>query len=98
MVGIRSIIGRGSRVSHSVMMGADFYAAPEDQDPGMIPLGVGAGCMIEHAIIDKNARIGDGVIIRNENNTQWLDGPGYYIRDGVVIIPKNGVIAPGTVI
>lgn len=98
VVGIRSIVGRGARLSHTVMMGADFYGAPEDGKPGVIALGVGAGCTIEHAIIDKNARIGEGVTIHNQKNTQRLDGPGYYIRDGVVIIPKSGVIAPGTVI
>ncbi len=98
VVGIRSIVGRGARLSHTVMMGADFYDAPADGKPSVIPLGVGAGCTIEHAIIDKNARIGEGVTIHNQHNTQRLDGPGYYIRDGVVIIPKNGVIAPGTVI
>jgi glucose-1-phosphate adenylyltransferase len=98
VVGIRSIIGRGVRLSHAVMMGADFYSTPEDGKPGVIPMGIGAGSIIEHAIIDKNARIGEGVIIHNEGQIQDLDGPGYYIRDGVVIIPKNGVIAPGTVI
>jgi glucose-1-phosphate adenylyltransferase len=61
-------------------------------------MGIGAGSTIEHAIIDKNARIGEGVTIRNEKHIQDLDGPGYYIRDGVVIIPKNGVVGPGTVI
>ncbi len=98
VVGIRSVIGRGARLSRTVMMGADFYTTPGDEKPGLIPLGVGAGSTIEHAIIDKNARIGEGVTIRNQGDVQRLDGPGYYIRDGVVIIPKNGVIAPGTVI
>jgi glucose-1-phosphate adenylyltransferase len=59
---------------------------------------VGAGSVIEHAIIDKNARIGEGVVIRAPQRVQNFDGPGYIIRDGIVIIPKNGVIAPRTVI
>jgi glucose-1-phosphate adenylyltransferase len=98
VVGIRSVVGRGVRLSRTILMGADFYSTPEDGKPGVISMGIGAGSTIEGAIIDKNARIGAGVIIRNEKEIQRLDGPDYYIRDGVVIIPKNGVIAPDTVI
>ena len=99
MVGIRSMIGRGSRVSNSVMLGADFY---EEDSPHpaaeSIPLGIGANCVIDRAIIDKNARIGEGVVITNESRVERLDGPGYFVREGIVIIPKNAVISPGTVI
>ena len=82
------------------MMGADFYETAEHQHPMSegIPVGVGAGSVIERAIIDKNARIGEGVTIRNEKNVERYDGVGYYIRDGIVIVPKNGVIPAGTVI
>jgi glucose-1-phosphate adenylyltransferase len=100
VVGIRSIIGNDVRLSHTVMMGADYYGesrndAEKDQP---IPIGVGVGSVIEHAIIDKNARIGEGVVIRAQRHLQNFDGQGYNIRDGIVIIPKNGVIPPGTVI
>ena len=100
VIGIRSIIGRGARLSHTIMMGADFYETGADLHPMSegIPVGVGAGSIIERAIIDKNARIGDGVTIRNEKNIERHDGPGYYIRDGIVIVPKNGAIPAGTVI
>ncbi len=100
IVGIRSVIGRGVRLSDTVMMGADVYEAHDSRDPTdeIIPIGVGAGATIEHAIIDKNARIGEGVVVRNQDKVERLDGPGYYIRDGIVIIPKNGVIPAGTVI
>jgi len=100
IVGIRSVIGRGARLSGTVMMGADFYEDAEDQHPTseIIPVGVGAGSTIERAIIDKNARIAEGVMIRNRDGVQRLDGPGYCIRDGIVIVPKNGVIPAGTVI
>jgi glucose-1-phosphate adenylyltransferase len=98
MIGIRSIIGRGTRVSNSVVMGADFYEttdlAPTAES---IPVGIGADCVIDGAIVDKNARIGDGVIISSERRDN-LDGPGYFVRDGIVIIPKNGMIPAGTVI
>lgn len=100
IIGIRSIVGRGVHLSHTVMMGADYYEADENHraDAEIIPVGVGAGSSIERAIIDKNARIGDGVVIRNKDSVERFDGPGYYIRDGIVIIPKNGVIPAGTVI
>jgi len=100
IVGIRSMIGRGARLSQTIMMGADFYQAAARRHPTteLVPVGVGAGSTIERAIIDKNARIGEGVVIRNEKNHERFDGPGYFIRDGIVIIPKNGVIPAGTVI
>jgi glucose-1-phosphate adenylyltransferase len=100
VIGVRSIIGRGARLSHTIMMGADFYETAADLHPMSegIPVGVGAGSIIERAIIDKNARIGEGVVIRNQKHVERFDGPGYYIRDGIVIIPKNGVIPAGTVI
>jgi len=100
VIGIRSVIGAGARLSHTVMMGADFYEAGEELHPMAegIPVGVGAGSVIERAIIDKNARIGEGVTIRNEKQLERHDGVGYYIRDGIVIVPKNGAIPAGTVI
>jgi len=100
IIGIRSIIGKGVRLSHSVMMGADFYetSASLHATSEIIPVGIGAGSVIEGAIIDKNARIGEGVSITNRERAERYDGPGYYIRDGIVIIPKNGAIPAGTVI
>jgi glucose-1-phosphate adenylyltransferase len=81
-------------------MGADSYKpAPLPGTPGAgIAVGVGTDCSIDGAIIDKNARIGNGVLIRRRETTESQDGPGYFVRDGIVIIPKNGVIPPGTVI
>jgi glucose-1-phosphate adenylyltransferase len=81
-------------------MGADFYETVEDLHPSSegIPVGIGAGSIVERAIIDKNARIGEGVVIRNEKNVERHDGLGYYIRDGIVIVAKNGAIPAGTVI
>jgi len=82
------------------MMGADYYEAREGPQAvrDAIPIGIGDGSTIEQAIIDKNARIGTGVVIRNQQGAQNLDGPGYCVRDGIVIVPKNSVIPPGTVV
>ena len=98
VVGVRSYINSGTVIKNSIIMGADFYdadmAAREKQE--MTPLGIGRNCRIDHAIIDKNARIGDGVVITPEGKPDDFDGENFYIRDGIVIIPKNGVIPSGT--
>ncbi len=94
VVGLRSIIGEGCRMRKTVMMGADYY---EDRDSLRgAPVGVGDGCDIEKAIIDKNARIGKNVIIKNLIRLKDFDSENYYIRDGIVIIPKNAVIPDNT--
>jgi glucose-1-phosphate adenylyltransferase len=102
VIGIRSRIEHGSRLEGVLMMGADFYQNLEelqaDVNRGYPRIGVGANCFIRRAIIDKNARIGAGVQILNEAHQNELDGDGYFIRDGIVIIPKTGVIPDGTVI
>ena len=60
------------------------------------PIGIGRGSEIRNAIIDKNARIGDNVVISPEGKDKEMDGEGFYIRDGIVVIPKGTVIASGT--
>jgi glucose-1-phosphate adenylyltransferase len=79
------------------MMGADFYES-EVRGPkeGIPSIGVGRDCVINGAIIDKNARIGHHVVISPDGKSQDLDGDGYYIRDGIVVVPKNSVIPDGT--
>ena len=100
IVGLRNII-RSSRLDGVVMMGADYYEwetlrrAPQDSD---VPLGIGPNCRISNAIIDKNARIGANVTICNQAGLVEADGENYYIRDSIVIVPKDAVVQPGTVI
>ena len=102
IVGIRSRIEHGARLEGVLMMGADYYQTLDemqrDIDAGHPRIGVGKNCFIRRAIIDKNARIGAGVQILNEPRASEVEGDGYFIRDGIVIIPKNGIIADGTVI
>jgi glucose-1-phosphate adenylyltransferase len=93
IIGIRARIGGGSKIKDSVLLGADFY---EDWSPGKLALGIGRNCVIERAIVDKNARVGDGCEIRNLEGVVEADGAGYQIREGVVIIPKNETLRPGT--
>jgi len=97
IVGIRSLINPGALLRNVIVMGADYYESDMGgTPPGEIPIGIGRDCVIEDAIIDKNARIGDGVVITPHEKDDNSEGPGYYIRDGIVVIPKNSVIPPGT--
>jgi glucose-1-phosphate adenylyltransferase len=95
VLGERSIIGQGCKLESVVMMGADFYDDDRYQDvPG---LGVGDGAQIQDAIIDKNARIGKNVFLSPKGMEEgWADsGENVYVRDGIVIVTKNGVVADG---
>lgn len=97
VLGIRSIIQSGSTLKNTIMMGADFYESEVHRPAEGIPaIGIGRDCVINGAIIDKNARIGSHVVISPEGKSQDLDGDGYYIRDGIVVVPKNSVIKDGT--
>lgn len=93
-VGLRSIIGKGCKIAKSVLMGADYYE--ESPPKGSIRIGIGDGAVIENAIIDKNARIGKNVVIKNLSNLKNTDAGYYFIKDGIVVIPKNAAIKDGT--
>ncbi len=97
VVGIRTHIEAGTRVSRSVLLGADFYEDGGGSD-GVPPLGIGRDVILDRTIIDKNARIGDGARLVNEPNVDHADGEGWYIRGGLVVVPKGGVIRPDTVV
>ena len=99
VIGIRSVIESGATIRNSVLMGADFYQdeAPESR-PGSPPLGIGRRCHIDGAIIDKNARIGEGVVITPDGKAQNVDAEYYCVRDGVVVVPKDAVIPAGTLV
>jgi glucose-1-phosphate adenylyltransferase len=94
VIGIRTHISGGSRVTRSVLLGADFYE--DEAIGGKIPLGIGRDVVLDRVIVDKNARIGDGVRLVNANGVQEADGDGYYIRSGIIIVPKGASIASGT--
>ena len=94
---MRAAVREGTRISRSVLLGADFY---EYGDPpeGLPALGVGKDVVLDRVIIDKNARIGDGARLVNEKGIEQADGDGYYIRGGIIVVAKGGVIKPGTVV
>ena len=94
VVGIRSVIQSGATIRNSIVMGADYFEL-ERTDPSQLPMGIGRNCVIDRAIIDKNARIADGVVITPEGKPPNLDAENYFIRDGIVVVPKNAVIPAG---
>ena len=97
VIGIRSVIEKGAVVRNTFMMGADFYEGEGPQPaPGSPPLGIGRNSVIEGAIIDKDVRIGEGVVITPKDNAPNKDGANYFIRDGIVVVPKGAVIPSGT--
>jgi glucose-1-phosphate adenylyltransferase len=102
IVGIRSRIGENCRLERAVIMGADYYESHEDlaanRESGRPDIGIGRGCEIRNAIIDKNARIGHGVRLVNQNGVESETTESYSIVDGITVVPKDAVIPDGTVI
>jgi len=93
VIGLRSVIGAGTVIRDSILMGADYYAS---ENPGLPAIGIGPGCYIEGAIIDKNARIGAQVVIRPFPRQVEINTDNWVVQDGLVVIPKNGIIPSGT--
>ena len=104
IIGLRSRIGQGVLIEGSIMMGADYYQTIDEMRAEQVAerprVGIGEGSIIRRVIIDKNARIGEGVRLLNEAGTLNADSDdkSYYIREGIIIIPKNAVIKSGTVV
>jgi glucose-1-phosphate adenylyltransferase len=102
IVGVRSIVDEGCILTRTILLGCDYYESEASirqyEAKGLPRIGVGRNTHIENAIIDKNARIGENCKISPADKPDKVDHKLYYIRDGIVIIPKNGAIPHGTVI
>ncbi|HEV3470313.1 MAG TPA: glucose-1-phosphate adenylyltransferase [Pyrinomonadaceae bacterium] len=104
LIGIRTRIDFGAQIENTYVMGADFYQSisdmEEDARRGTPRLGIGEGAVIRNAIVDKNARIGAGVRLVNERGLQEFVAPdeSYFIRDRIILVPKNATIPDGTVV
>jgi glucose-1-phosphate adenylyltransferase len=102
IIGLRNIVGAGTVLNRVVLLGSDYYESLESimkhEEAGIPRIGIGSNCRIENTIVDKNARIGNDVVISPAGKPEKVDHPNYYIRDGIVIVPKNGVIPHGMVI
>jgi len=102
IVGLRTVVGAGTELYRVIGLGSDYYETKESVErherEGKPRIGIGANCRIENTIIDKNARIGNNVVISPAGKPEKVDHALYYIRDGIVIIPKGALIPHGTVI
>jgi glucose-1-phosphate adenylyltransferase len=102
IVGVRSILNDACELSRTIMLGCDYYESHDSiqrqESTGTPRIGIGHSTRIENAIIDKNARIGNSCVISPAGKPENADHELYYIRDGIIIIPKNGVVPHGTVI
>jgi glucose-1-phosphate adenylyltransferase len=102
VIGIRSYVGARTRIHRAVLMGADYYhwegSDTRHRVEGPDNPGIGEDTRIENAIVDKNASIGRHCVIANEAGVQEGQGPGFQIRDGIIVVLKNAVIPDGTVV
>jgi glucose-1-phosphate adenylyltransferase len=102
VIGIRSYIANNTTIKNAVIMGSDYYRwhDPALRDPveGPPHPGIGEESYIEGAIVDRNVSIGRRCIIKNRDSEQEGDGPNFFIRDGIVCIPKNAEIPDDTII
>ena len=96
VVGIRTHVDAGSKISRSVLLGADTYE--EDPVAGELTLGVGSDVVLDRVIMDKNARIGEGSRLTNAAGVDHADGDGYHIRNGIIIVPKGANVKAGTIV
>ena len=94
IVGIRSQIAEGTVIRDSIIMGSDYYDVEKPR--GSLPIGIGVNCHIESAILDKNVRIGEGVMIRPFPRDKDIDHKLYSVRDGIVVIAKDTELPSGT--
>jgi glucose-1-phosphate adenylyltransferase len=100
VVGVRSRVEAGSVFENVVMMGADFFETEEQREEnrrrGRPDVGVGRNCRIHNTIIDKNARIGDNVELSPDGKPDNFQDGAIYVRDGVLIVLKDGIVPNGT--
>ena len=96
IVGIRTRVETGAQITRSILLGADYYE--EEGAAGAIPLGIGRDVVLDRVIVDKNARIADGVRLVNDANIDHADGDGYHIRNGIIIVPKGSEVKAGVTV
>ncbi|MEI6234564.1 MAG: glucose-1-phosphate adenylyltransferase [Planctomycetota bacterium] len=94
ILGVRARVCKDARIENSIVMGADFFQSPNDSAPR---IGIGEGAVLRRAIVDKDASIGKGVRLINAKNVQTYDDPNqqFYVRDGIILVCKGGVIPDG---
>ena len=98
IIGVRCHVGQNATVRNSIVMGADFYESHCDRssDDSLPGVGIGDGTIVEGAILDKNVRIGKNCrIVMREGIDRDCDINGVYVRDGIIVVPKDAVLPDG---
>ncbi|MDA9554978.1 glucose-1-phosphate adenylyltransferase [Pelobium sp.] len=102
VIGIRTRIGKGSKISDCYVMGSDYYQTIEEIESARNShrplMGIGENCVIKNAILDKNCYIGNNVTINGGSHLADAEHEKYTIKEGIVVVKKNAVIEDGTVI
>jgi len=98
VLGIRSRIGEGTEISEAIVMGNDYYETLDEMEASEQPMGIGNGCVIHRAIVDKNCRVGNNVVIKGSSEAKDTETDTYVIRDGIIVLKKGVLIPNGTVI
>jgi glucose-1-phosphate adenylyltransferase len=103
VIGVRARIAENVTIRDTYIMGIDYPEfAPhraENERLNRPNLGIGANSVIEHAIIDKNARIGrNDKILNKAGNDGPEEFPTHVIRDGIVVTHKLITLPDGAVI
>ena len=102
IIGLRSRVDPGVKIESSIVMGSDFFESLDEmkanRESGIPHMGIGKDTLIRKAIIDKNVRIGRDVKLLNLTGVSESDDPNgcYYIREGIIIVPKNSTVPDGT--
>jgi glucose-1-phosphate adenylyltransferase len=99
MLGLRSVVKKGTTIKSSILIGNDYYLPPKTQSD-LLPdqFSIGENCLIEKAIIDQHVKIGNNVQLINKNKLQTYDGKGIFIRDGVIVVSSGTCIPDGFVL
>ena len=102
VIGVRGYVGSRTTIKNSVILGAEYFRSEgkEVNRPLGSPAnpGISDACYIENTVIDMNVHVSDGVVIANHDGVMEAEGENFYIRDGIIVIPRNAVIPAGTVI
>jgi len=102
VIGVRSVLRQNTRLEDTIMMGSDIFESEaelkENRESGIPDIGIGENTVVHTSIIDKNARIGKEVVLNPTGKPENFESMGIYIRDGVLVVPKNAIIPDNTVI
>lgn len=97
IIGIRSRIGDNTEITNSIIMGNDYYETIDEIERSTAaPMGIGKNCFIERAIVDKDVRIGNNVVIRGASHLEDTEEETHCIRDGIIVIKKKAFIPDDT--